>query len=344
MVIEDLFDMHVPSWLLRILISYLSERTMTLTFNGVTSSQRNFIVCKNKLSKCPNSECQPHSKEAHAVYVDDLAEAEAIDLKRQLVVDPVTRPFPLNFHERTHHILPSDSSLLQKQLLKVDHFSSTNHLVINEAKSKVMIFNTSKKYDFPPEFSFSNGDHLEVVPSTVLLGIRITTNLRWEENTICLYKKAMSRMWLLRRLKALNIEPKIILDFYMKEIRTLVEYCVVIWNSGLTKSQIGTLEKIQKVALKIILGDQYKSYHNARMQFMLQTLSERRHDLCVKFALKLFKSKYSNKFFTLVSSSVTTRHQKLVVESHCNTKKCYTAPHNYLARLINENKDKIQFK
>ena len=29
MVIEDLFDMHVPSWLLRILISYLTDRTMT---------------------------------------------------------------------------------------------------------------------------------------------------------------------------------------------------------------------------------------------------------------------------------------------------------------------------
>ena len=66
------------------------------------------------------------------------------------------------------------------------------------------------------------------------------------------------------------------------------------------------------MALKIILGDQYKSNQNAIMQFMLQTLSERRYDLCEKFAVKLFKSKYSDKIFTLVNISVTTRHQKLV--------------------------------
>ena len=212
--------MHVPSWLLRILISYLTDRTMTLTYRGVSSSQRSlpgstpqgaflgiflFIVkyngaslrptvpriilkCKKRLSNCPNADCKSHSKESHAVYVDDLAEAEAIDLQRQLVADPITRPFPLNFHERTQHILPAESSLLQKQLLKVDHFSFANQLVINTAKSQVMIFNTSKKYDFPPEFSFSNGQILEVVPSTVLLGIKLTTNLRLEENTHSIYK------------------------------------------------------------------------------------------------------------------------------------------------------------
>ena len=40
MVIEDLFDMHVPPWLLLILISYLTQRTMVLSYNGATSSPR----------------------------------------------------------------------------------------------------------------------------------------------------------------------------------------------------------------------------------------------------------------------------------------------------------------
>ena len=40
MVIEDLNDMHVPSWLLKILISYLTERNMTITYQGFSSFQR----------------------------------------------------------------------------------------------------------------------------------------------------------------------------------------------------------------------------------------------------------------------------------------------------------------
>ena len=43
----------------------------------------------------------------HALYIDDLSEAEAIELKKQLVDDPVQRPFPLNYHERTQHVLPA---------------------------------------------------------------------------------------------------------------------------------------------------------------------------------------------------------------------------------------------
>ena len=41
LVIEDLHDMHVPAWLLRILTSYLTERSMILTYDGSQSSPRN---------------------------------------------------------------------------------------------------------------------------------------------------------------------------------------------------------------------------------------------------------------------------------------------------------------
>ena len=37
-VIEDLFDMRVPGWLLLILISYLTDRKMMIKFRGVLSS------------------------------------------------------------------------------------------------------------------------------------------------------------------------------------------------------------------------------------------------------------------------------------------------------------------
>ena len=40
LVIEDLHNMHVPPWLLLILISYLSGRSMVLTYNGASSSPR----------------------------------------------------------------------------------------------------------------------------------------------------------------------------------------------------------------------------------------------------------------------------------------------------------------
>ena len=56
-------------------------------------------------------------------------------------------------------------------------------------------------------------------------------------------------------MKVLKLDEDLILDYYIKEIRVLAEQGVSIWNSGLTKGQIKDLEKIQKVAFKIIISD-----------------------------------------------------------------------------------------
>ena len=173
------------------------------------------------------------------------------------------------------------------------------------SQSKIMIFNKSRKYDFPPEFSFSNGENLEVLEETRLLGRVLLSDLRWAANTRSIYIKAMEKMWLLRRMIKLKLEPKIVRDYYIKEIRVLAEQGVSIWNSGLTKGQVNDLETIQKVALKIILGDDIRSYDMACSFFKLEPLSERTTELCTNLAVKLFKSD-SDQFFTRHNKQVNT--------------------------------------
>ena len=138
-------------------------------------------VCKSKRSKCKTASCKKHAANMHALYIDDLSEAEAINLKKRLIDDPVQRPYPLNYHERTQHILPV--STLQDQLHKIEDFTVNNIMKINSSKSKIMIFNKSRNYDFPPEYSFKDGQNLEVLEDTKLLGIQLSTDLRWSSNT-----------------------------------------------------------------------------------------------------------------------------------------------------------------
>ena len=92
--------------------------------------------------------------------------------------------------------------------------------------------------------------NLEVVSKVRLVGVVLSSDLRWQENTSYIYKKAVSRMWLLRRMKTLELEDKFILDYYLKEIRSVCEHGIPVWNSGLTRQQVHELEKIQRVALK----------------------------------------------------------------------------------------------
>ena len=160
-------------------------------------------VCKQSKRKtsCKTPSCSIHPKDTHCIFIDDLSEAEAISLKRQLVSDPNTRPFPLKYHERTRHVYPVQNSLLQKNLHRIQDFTINNQMQINQRKSNIMLFNKSRTTDFPPEFSFRNGQNLEVVEETRLLGVVLTSDLRWDANTRSVCSRAMAKMWLLRRMK-----------------------------------------------------------------------------------------------------------------------------------------------
>ena len=111
-------------------------------------------------------------------------------------------------------------------------------------------------------------------------------------------------MWLLRRMKILKLDHRTILDYYIKEIRSLVEDSgMPVWNSGLTKGQVKDLEKIQKVGLRIILGSEYKDYDSACQSLNIEPLTERRLEICTKFALKLYKSENAQQIYTFPSKS-----------------------------------------
>ena len=111
-----------------------------------------------------------------------------------------------------------------------------------EKKTNVMLFNVSKSYSYPPEYSFANGNILQVVEKTKLLGVHLNSNLSWNDNTAQIIKKAMAKMWLLRRMKNVQLDVHIIFDYYLKKIRPLVKYASPVWNSGLTFRQSYDIE------------------------------------------------------------------------------------------------------
>jgi hypothetical protein len=63
----------------------------------------------------PLAERKPLSK-LHLKYVDDLSLAAAINLKKNLVINPDPNPpRPLSYHCRTNHILPCEKNVINQQ-------------------------------------------------------------------------------------------------------------------------------------------------------------------------------------------------------------------------------------
>ena len=83
--------------------------------------------------------------------------------------------------------------------------ANKHKMLINENKSKVMLFNQAHNYDFIPSIETDNGTLLQTVDKIRLLGLVVRSDLSWQDNTDQMYKKAYGRLWMIRNLKKLGV-------------------------------------------------------------------------------------------------------------------------------------------
>ena len=249
----------------------------------------------------------------HLKYVDDMTAAQAFKMKTDLEVDPNRKwPKPAMKRERFEKILPNAKNHAQELLNQLSSYAEENQMKLNKDKTKVMLFNTAKQNDFLPEIVVE-GQHLEVVEQFKLLGVIITSDLKWEANTDYITKKAYKRLWMLRRLKNLGLKTDSLVKIYTSQIRSVLEYGSVTWHAMLTKNESKSIERVQKSALAIILGQKYKCYESALSVLSLQRLADRRVSMSAAFAAKSAKHPLHSSWFCKsdTNKQVNTRSEKL---------------------------------
>ena len=126
-------------------------------------------------------------------------------------------------------------------------YTNEQNMKINQGKSKVIVFNFTKKWQFPPEMGFKNYQFLENAREAKNFGLVISEDLKWTQHSNYIVCKAMSRIWSIRRMKNLGLTNDIIFDVYVKEIRSLLEFGCPVWNGGLLKRDEIKILKVQKL-------------------------------------------------------------------------------------------------
>ena len=363
-LIAALAKMGVPGWLLFIVMGFLMDRQLVVAHMGEESGKKYlpgggpqgtvlgmllFLVLINDAGFMAEDRTigtritkAKHVRNAisslHLKYVDDLTILESIDLKSALSVDTEkTWERPLNFHERTTQELNQDQSLVQKQLFEIEDYAKINKMKINQKKTKVMLFNRSKHNDFQPNLLLCN-ERADLVEQMKLLGVIITSDLKWHENTKHIVKKAFAKIWMLRRLKSMGASRKTLLDVYSKHVRSVVEFAAVVWTSGVTKECITQIERVQKSAFAIILAQDYISYNHACELLDMKTLSERREILSYHFALKASEHPVHSQWFVQNVPNANTRSVKPNFKPpQGRTQQFLKSTIPYLTEILNQN-------
>ena len=362
LIISKLADLKVPNWLLKILIGFLKNRKLQVKYKGAKSELKNmpgggpqgtilgmflFIVLINPVGYESDIQLGKHMakginkrspiKNIHMKYIDDLTLAESIQLKTNLQQQTDNLNFPLSFHERTGHFLNPVNCSLQNKINEISDYARHNEMVINVEKTKVMLFNTSRKYDFLPSISI-DGNTLEVVEKYKLLGLVISSNLKFNDNTAYICKRGFAKLYLLRRLKKLGATTQILRDVYLKQVRWLLEYAVPVWGPLISENETIQIERVQKCALKLIYNTH--SYEQALEMSGLSTLKERRQSLCEKFTQKSVNNSIFKFWFKTRDCTVNTRQKTKAnfVEVPARTKRFYNSPIPYMTREANKKK------
>ena len=171
---------------------------------------------------------------------------------------------------------------------------------------------------------------------TKLLGIIIRNDLSWSSHVTSMVKRANKKLWTLRRLKRLGSNTTDLLEVYFKQLRGILEQAVQVWHPSLTNFDRNRIERVQKSALSIILGQNYNSYNKALKTLQVDSLFLRREKLCKKFSKKCELNPKFSKWFKPQEKRAPTRGK---LTKYCDvdarTVRFERSPISYLVKLLN---------
>jgi hypothetical protein len=158
---------------------------------------------------------------------------------------------------KIYRVLNSEkhSDILQRDLNKLESWSSGSQLSFNPTKCEVM--RITKKTDCSTPSCMLMDKRLKTVDVTQDLGVNITSKLSWSFH-----------------------ESKCV-TLYTSLVRPILEYCVPVWSPHL-KKYISALEKVQRRASKCALSNynELQMSHEERLSSLKWPIHWRKEDTC----------------------------------------------------------------
>ena len=108
-------------------------------------------------------------------------------------------------------------------------------MIRNKKKTKVMLFNTAIVRNFIQVIRI-HGEQVEIVKERKKkLGVKITSEFKWNVGTEHIVRMGFKKLWILRRPKAYGANRSELCDIYIKHVRSLLEYSAGVWHSALAE-------------------------------------------------------------------------------------------------------------
>ena len=157
-------------------------------------------------------------------------------------------------------------TILQKALDSVYTWYLENGMLINTEKTKLMLIASRQKrnssIDSDLKFTFNDID-LKISSNEKIFGVHVDQNFVWINHFRHRSKKMSSHLWLVSQIRTyFNVQHR------HAYIKLHIEYCCVVWENSCNFIAF-KLEKLQRRACKLILGNDYTTLDAARNQLRI---------------------------------------------------------------------------
>ena len=128
----------------------------------------------------------------------------------------------------------------------------------------------------------------------------------------------------------------------MLQVRSKLEQSAVLWHFGLSQKNRRDLERVQKCALRVILGKRYTSYSEALSKLDIESLDARRKSLCLRFAKNCLKVDKLKKMFPKSSTmhNMSKRRFELYKVNRTLTERYLNSAIPQMQRMLNSCQEK----
>ena len=202
------------------------------------------------------------------LFINDLP-LYTDNVKTDLYADDTT------LHENGQSI--SDiKTKLQIGLNNLQELCKYNEMVLNTAKTKIMLITTRQKWLHISTEDMAltyNDETLNNISDDKILGVQVDDHLLFSNHIDKIARKITSNIWLLSRIKGfLNKEHRV--QFYKSFIQPHLDYCNIVWRNA-SQNNLLRLFRLQKRAWKIILDYNVDNIFESMENLKIMTTYER---------------------------------------------------------------------
>ena len=192
---------------------------------------------------------------------------------------------------------------LQNGLNQLHIWCKNNGMVLNSAKTKVMLVTTNQKRLRLQNTNLNlqyMDETLKMISSDKILGVFVDNNVSWSNHVMHVCKKISSYIWLLSKIKTFLSQAHRV-QFYKSFIQPHIDFCSIVWGNSCESNKM-KIFRLQKRACRVILDYNVEDSSEAMQSLKILSVYDRLFLRKAKFMFKVYNGltpSYISENFTL---------------------------------------------